>query len=82
MNQKVIICVDDEKMIAKGLKAELKEAVGNDYIIEIAENGEEALELIEELLEDKDKVILIISDHIMPGMKGCLLYTSPSPRDV
>ncbi len=70
MNQKVIICVDDEKMIARGLKAELKEAVGNDYIIEIAENGEEALELIEELLEDKDKVILIISDHIMPGMKG------------
>lgn len=70
MNQKIIICVDDEKMIVRGLKAELKEAVGNDYIIEIAENGEEALELIEELLEDKDKVILIISDHIMPGMKG------------
>lgn len=70
MNQKVIICVDDEKMIARGLKAELKEAVGNDYIIEIAENGEEALELIEELLEDKDKVILIISDYIMPGMNG------------
>jgi adenylate cyclase len=70
MNQKVIICVDDEKMIARGLKAELQEAVGHDYIIEMAENGEEALELIEELLEDGDQVVLIISDHIMPGMKG------------
>lgn len=70
MNRKAIICVDDERMIARSLKAELKEAVGDDYIIEITENGEEALELIEELLEDGDKVILIISDHIMPGMKG------------
>ncbi len=70
MNRKAIICVDDEKMITRSLKAELKEAVGDDYIIEITENGEEALELIQEFIEDGDKIILIISDHIMPGMKG------------
>ena len=70
MNQKVIICVDDERTVLRGLKAELQEAVGNNYMIEIAEGGEEALELIEELLEDGDEIILIISDHIMPDMKG------------
>lgn len=70
MSQQVIICVDDEKTVLRSLKAELQEAVGNDYIIEIAEGGQEALELIEELLEDGDEVLLIISDHIMPDMKG------------
>jgi PAS domain S-box-containing protein len=70
MSRQVIICVDDERTVLRSLKAELQEAVGNDYTIEIAESGEEALELIEELLEDGDEILLIISDHIMPDMKG------------
>jgi PAS domain S-box-containing protein len=70
MSRQVIICVDDERTVLRSLKAELQEAVGNDYTIEIAESGEEALELIEEMLEDGDEVLLIISDHIMPDMKG------------
>ena len=70
MSRQVIICVDDERTVLRSLKAELQEAVGNDYIIEIAEGGQEALELIEELLEEGDEVLLIISDHIMPDMKG------------
>ena len=70
MSRQVIICVDDERTVLRSLKAELQEAVGNDYTIELAEGGEEALELIEELLEDGDEVFLIISDHIMPDMKG------------
>jgi adenylate cyclase len=70
MSRQVIICVDDERTVLRSLKAELQEAMGNDYTIEIAEGGEEALDLIEELLEDGDEVLLIISDHIMPEMKG------------
>ena len=70
MTQQVIICVDDEKTVLRSLKAELQESIGNDYIIEIAEGGEEALELIAELLEDGDEIPLIISDQIMPEMKG------------
>ena len=37
MTKQVIICVDDEKTILKSLKTELKEALGNTYRIEIAE---------------------------------------------
>ncbi len=70
MTKQVIICVDDETTVLRSLKAELKKAVGNDYFIEMAEGGEEALELVEELLEQGDEVPLVISDYIMPGMKG------------
>ncbi|WP_293347164.1 MULTISPECIES: adenylate/guanylate cyclase domain-containing protein [unclassified Microcoleus] len=70
MDLQVIVCVDDEKTVLRSLKAELQEAISNDYIIEIAEGGEEALELIMELLDDGYEVPLIISDHIMPEMNG------------
>lgn len=70
MTKQVILCVDDENTVLRSLKAELQEAMGNNYRIEIAQGGEEALELIEELLEDGDEVLVIISDHIMPDMKG------------
>jgi adenylate cyclase len=70
MALQVIVCVDDEKTVLRSLKAELQEAISNDYLIEIAEGGEEALELIMELLDDGYEVPLIISDHIMPEMNG------------
>ncbi|MFP5269091.1 PAS domain S-box protein [Coleofasciculus sp.] len=70
MTKQVIICVDDEKTVLRSLKAELKEALGKNYLIEIAEAAEEGLELIKELLEDNYEIPLVISDHIMPGMKG------------
>jgi adenylate cyclase len=70
MNQQVIICVDDENTILRSLKAELQQTVGKNYLVEIAEGGEEALELIEELLSDGYELPLIISDYIMPQMKG------------
>ncbi|WP_293132384.1 adenylate/guanylate cyclase domain-containing protein [Microcoleus sp. bin38.metabat.b11b12b14.051] len=70
MTKQVIICVDDEKTILKSLKTELKEALGNTYQIEIAEGGQDALELIAELLENGYEIPLIISDYVMPDMKG------------
>src|ERR687885_2293479 len=70
MAKPVIVCVDDEKTVLKSLKVELKKALGNEYQIEIAEAGEETVELITELLEEGYEVPLIISDYIMPDMKG------------
>ena len=70
MTKQVVICVDDEMTVLRSLKAELKEAIGKDYLIEIAESGEDALALLEELLEDGYEIPLIISDYIMPDMKG------------
>ena len=70
MNKNVILCVDDEKIVLDSLKKELKETVGNDYIVEVAESGEEALEIFQELREDNYDIPLVISDYIMPGIKG------------
>lgn len=70
MAKKVIICVDDEKIVLDSLKKEIISSIGNGFIIEVAESGEEALELYEELTSDKIEVCLIISDYIMPEMKG------------
>ena len=70
MSRTVIICVDDEPTILDSLKIELKTAFGNKYLIETAESGEEAIELVDELLEDNYELPLIISDYIMPNIKG------------
>ncbi|MCX6145816.1 MAG: response regulator [Candidatus Kapabacteria bacterium] len=70
MAKKVVICVDDEKIVLDSLKKEIINSIGNGFIIEVAESGEEALELYEELTSDKIEVCLIISDYIMPEMKG------------
>lgn len=70
MSKPVILCVDDEKVVLESLKAELKEAFGNAYRYEVAEDANEALELIHELIEESIKVILIVSDWLMPGMRG------------
>ena len=73
MTQPVIICVDDERTILDSLKIELKQAFSDQYLIETAEDGEEALELVEELLDEQYEIPLVISDYIMPNMKGDVL---------
>lgn len=70
MNKKAIICVDDEQTILDALKVELKYAFGKEYLIETAEGGEDALELFEELLEENYELPLVISDYMMPNLKG------------
>jgi two-component system, sensor histidine kinase and response regulator len=69
-SKKVILCVDDEKLVLISLKAQLKRGLGPDYIIETAESGEDALEIIDEIQEEHAEMPLIISDQIMPGIKG------------
>jgi signal transduction histidine kinase len=70
MNKPVIICVDDESIILDSLTEQLGRTVSSDYDIETAESGEEALELIEELMEEGIEIPIMISDYIMPGLKG------------
>ncbi|OQY54877.1 MAG: hypothetical protein B6247_09795 [Candidatus Parabeggiatoa sp. nov. 2] len=76
MKKPVILCVDDEQMLLVSLKQQLKHQFGNDYQIETAESGEEALDIVEELFEDNIELPLVISDQLMPGgIKGDELLT-------
>jgi len=76
MKKPVILCVDDEYIILDALKIELERAFSNQYLIETAESSEEALELVEELLEENYELPVVISDYIMPNMKGDELLKS------
>lgn len=70
MSESAIICVDDEVIILDSLKEQLKRKFGDRFIYEMAENAEEAWEIIEELQEDEISIIAIVSDWLMPGIKG------------
>ena len=70
MSKPIILCVDDEKVVLKSLKTQLKSAFGNAYVYELAESPADALELLDELNDDEISILLIVSDWLMPGMKG------------
>jgi CheY-like chemotaxis protein len=69
MSKPVILCVDDELDILNTLKMQLKQAFQDNYLYELAESGDEALELIEDL-QGQLQVIVVVSDWLMPGIKG------------
>ena len=66
----VIVCVDDESSVLEAARGQLRQHLGPRFDIETATSGAEALELIEELLEDGIDVPVVISDEIMPEMRG------------
>ena len=70
MDKGYIICVDDEVSVLETLQEQLRNHFGVTHEIEIAISAEEALSLINEILENNHTVELIISDQVMPGMKG------------
>ncbi len=70
MNKKVIICVDDQRVILLSLRDQLLRFLDDSYRVELAESGEEALELFDELSQAQSDIPLIICDQIMPGMTG------------
>lgn len=69
MKKPVILCVDDEPDILNNLKIQLKNEFKNDYFYELAESGDEALDLLKDFQEEV-QVIVVISDWLMPGIKG------------
>ncbi len=80
MDRLVIICVDDETIVLESLRAELREVQDRNYQIELANSGSEALELLEELQGEGYQIPVVISDHIMPGMRGDELLTQVQER--
>lgn len=70
MEHGVLLCVDDEIIVLIALKDQLRRAFGNNFVIEVAESAEEALDLLDELAGEGHTLLVIISDWLMPGMKG------------
>ena len=74
MREPVVLCADDEKIVLNSLRRELNEVLGDEFLIETAESGEEALDVFQEFLEGGHEIPLVISDQLMPGMKGHELF--------
>ncbi len=70
MDLPVLLCVDDEPIILQSLRIELRNALTGLCTIETAGNGEEALEILDEIQADNKQLAVIVSDQNMPGMKG------------
>lgn len=69
MNKPAILCVDDEKDVLDTLFRVLG-VFKSEYDIELAEAGEDALEIFSECNTDNVDIPLILADFLMPGMKG------------
>ncbi len=70
MCQAAILCVDDEVLVLESIEIELKKTFKDAYLYEFAESADDALEIIDELIEDGVDIVVIVSDWLMPGMKG------------
>ncbi len=70
LKKRAILCVDDEAMVLTSLRDQLMRHFGAGPRIELAESGEEAMEVVQELADDGYELCLVVTDQIMPGMKG------------
>ncbi len=67
---RVIICVDDDELVLGALRRELRMFLDASFHIEIADNGQEALEVLQDYLSRGYNIPIIITDYLMPNMRG------------
>ena len=70
MKKLAIICIDDESFILDTLRIQLGRILDQDQFIETAEKGKEALTLCEELQNNGHEIAVVISDYMMPDIRG------------
>jgi CheY-like chemotaxis protein len=70
MLSRAILCVDDEEIVLMSLKEQIEDHFGDKFMYEVAESAEEAWEVIEDLNEEEVEILVIVSDWLMPGIKG------------
>ena len=68
--KRAILCVDDEKIVLDSLQEQLRSTFGDQFEYEIAESVDEAWEVIEDLVSQGYEMVLVISDWLMPRVKG------------
>ena len=66
----IILCVDDDSTVLAALRTVLSSHFGSEMEFEFAESGDEALEIDAELRAQGRELGLVISDFMMPGIRG------------
>jgi CheY-like chemotaxis protein len=80
MSKSAILCVDDEVIILASLKEQLRRRFGSRYLYETAGDASEAWQVIDELCADDIEILIIVSDWLMPGIKGDEFLTQVHQR--
>jgi CheY-like chemotaxis protein len=80
MSQAAILCVDDEEIVLRSLKEQLRRRLGSRYLYETARSAQDAWEAIDELIEDGATILVIVSDWLMPGIRGDEFLTQVHQR--
>src|SRR5947209_16257116 len=65
-----IVVVDDEPVVLAAVARDLRRGFGESYRIVRASSGEEALEVLRELVRRGEQVALLVADQRMPGLSG------------
>ena len=70
MKNIAILAVDDERIILDSIRIQLEKNFNAKYLLEFAESADEAIEIVDSLTSGGVNILLVISDYLMPGMKG------------
>ena len=65
-----IVLVDDEPAVLAAVSRDLRRGFGERYRIVRAASGEEALDVLRELVRRGEQVALLVADQRMPGLSG------------
>jgi len=66
----IVLCVDDDETVLEAIRETLRGELSGQATIETVSSGNEAIEVVDEALEDGLDVAVVISDEIMPQMRG------------
>ena len=69
-SRKTVLCVDDNVEVLQALRRQLRASLSGQARIEVATSAEMALARLSELSENEKSTVCIISDWLMPGMRG------------
>lgn len=69
MSRLVILCIEDEDEVRDAVVRDL-EVFEPAFMVEVAEDADDARQVVEEVTTAGDEVALVIADHRLPGMQG------------
>ena len=83
----LILAVDDDPAVGRAIERDLRRRYGERHRVLLADSGEAALGIVEEIVRRGEPVALLVADQRMPGMSGveflsAALRTAPGARRV
>lgn len=73
MDNKAILSVEDDQEALNALRMQLERNFSDEYLLEFAQNVDEAIVVIDDLIAHQVSVILLLSDWFMPGKNADVL---------